>query len=307
MIYTVTMNPAVDYLVYLDALRVGEIGRSAGEAFYFSGKGINVSKVLRNLGVESTALGFLAGFTGHAIADDLTSCGIPQDFCFLPSGNTRINVKIRHGAETDLNCGGPEVPEASLAEFYGKLARLEAGDTLILSGSVPRGLPKTVYADVLRAVSDREVRTVVDADGELLLNALAEHPFLVKPNREELSALLKREIRTARGVLDGAGILQRRGARNVLVSLGGDGAMLLTEDGHVYRIGVAEGKLLNSIGAGDSMLAGFLAGYAETEDFAHALRLGTAAGGATAFSEGLGTGEEIGRILGTLPMAEECV
>ena len=304
MIYTVTMNPAVDYLVYLDALRVGEIQRSAGEAFYFSGKGINVSKLLRTLGLESTALGFLAGFTGRAIADDLAACGIAQDFCFLPSGSTRINVKIRHHAETDLNCKGPEVPSASLLAFFGKLDGVRSGDLLVLSGSTARGLPKTVYADVLRAVAGRGVRTVVDADGELLWNALPESPFLVKPNREELSALLGRPLTTDADVLDGARELQRRGAQNVLVSLGGDGAILLTDAGAVYRMGVARGECVNSIGAGDSMLAGFLAGLLQTGDPGYALCLGTAAGAATAFSEGLATGEQIEEILRTLPPPE---
>lgn len=302
MVYTLTMNPAVDYLIYLDELCPGEIQRAKREGIYFGGKGINVSRVLTALGTENVALGFLAGFTGRAIADGLTAEGIRTDFCFLPSGMTRINVKLRHGTETDVNCTGADVPAKAMEELYGKLTEIRAGDVLVLSGSIPRSLPKTMYAEILARVSDREVLTVVDADGELLLRALSCAPFLVKPNREELEAVLGRSLKTDPDLIDGARELQTLGARNVLVSLGGDGALLLTEAGEIYRMGAAEGKLVNSVGAGDSMLAGFLAGYLTSGgDAAHALRLGTAAGAASAFSEGLATGEGIAAILKALP------
>ena len=303
MIYTVTLNPAVDYLVYLPALSVGEIQRSTREAFYFSGKGINVSKVLLTLGMESVALGFLAGFTGRAIADALTEEGIRHDFCFLPKGSTRVNVKIRHGAETDLNCQGPDIPEEPFAMLVEKLSRLSDGDVLILSGSVPKTLRKDAYAQMMQSVSGKGIRTVVDADGELLLNSLSERPYLVKPNREELSAVLQKPLLSDDALIEGARELQKRGARNVLVSLGGDGAMYCTESGEVYRIGAAQGDCVNSIGAGDSMLAGFVAGLC-TGDPVYALRLGSAAGAATAFAEGMATKEEIDRIFRSLPNPE---
>lgn len=308
MVYTVTFNPAVDYLVYLSDIRIGEIQRADSEAYYFSGKGINVSKVLHTLGIPNVATGFLAGFTGRAIADALEAEGIEQDFCFLPSGNTRINVKIRHGKETDLNCCGPVIPASSLYALYEKLDRLCDDDILILSGSVPKSVPKAVYAEVLRRVSRTGVLTVVDADGELLQNALPQCPFLIKPNREELSALLHTPMECDATLLFGAKELQHRGARNVLISLGGDGAMLCTEDGAVYRIGAAVGQCVNSIGAGDSMLAGFLAGYlTHGGDFTEALRLGTAAGAASAFSEGLGTKEQIEKLLLGIPKPQRIV
>ena len=302
MVYTVTFNPAVDYLVYLDDVRLGEIQRARKEAVYFSGKGINVSKVLLALGVENTALGFLAGFTGQAIADGLSAEGISTDFCFLPSGMTRINVKLRHGMETDVNCAGPDIPGESLSELYGKLQGLGTGDVLILAGSVPPSVPKTVYAETLRCVAGRGVLAAVDADGALLGNSLEMRPFLVKPNREELSTLLGRALATDETLIEGAKELQMRGARNVLLSLGGDGAIFLGESGEIYRMGVAEGNCVNSIGAGDSMLAGFLAGYLQSGgDFRYALRLGTAAGAASAFSEGLATKQNIDEIMCTLP------
>lgn len=305
MIYTVTLNPAVDYLVYLDKLSCGAIQRSTSEAFYFSGKGINVSKVLKTLGFSAVALGFLSGFTGQAIADALREEEIPADFCMLPPscGNTRINVKLRHGEETDINCTGPVIPESALNALLHRLSQLRDGDVLVLSGSAPSSMRKSVYAELLSAVSGRAVTTVIDADGALFTAALPCRPFLVKPNDEELARVTGISCADDEGVLCAAEALQKLGARNVLVSLGGRGAILLTEDGVAYRMGTAEGKLYNSIGAGDSMLAGFLAGYLQSGgDFASALRLGTATGGATAFSEGLCTKELAHDLLRTLPI-----
>lgn len=304
MIYTVTMNPAVDYLVYLDSLSCGRIQRSTSEAFYFSGKGINVSKVLKTLGMPALALGFLSGFTGRAIADAMREEEIPADFCMLPPscGNTRINVKLRHGAETDVNCTGPVIPADALEDLALRLDRAEKGDVVILSGSVPASLPKTVYEELLGRLSGKGLITVVDADGELFTSTLVHRPFLVKPNDEELVRVTGMPCGTDDEVLLAAENLQKRGARNVLVSLGGRGAILLTEGGEAYRMGVAAGELCNSIGAGDSMLAGFLAGYLQSGgDYAFALRLGTATGGATAFSEGLCTRGKVDALLQDLP------
>lgn len=308
MVYTLTMNPAIDYTVYLDELRVGEIQRACREGICFGGKGINVSRVLTVLGVENVALGFLAGFTGRAIADGLSAEGLRTDFCFLPSGMTRINVKLRHGTETDVNCTGADISAEALTGLCDKLEVLREGDVLVLAGSTPRGISKTVYADILALVSGRGILSVVDADGELLLRSLPCAPFLIKPNREELESVLGRSLKDDRSVVDGARELQRCGARNVLVSLGGDGALLLTESGEVYRMDAAAGECVNSVGAGDSMLAGFIAGYlASSGNVEYALRLGTAAGAASAFSEGLATREGIDAILRTLPDARRGV
>ena len=323
MIYTVTFSPSLDYLVYLDTLKVGSIQRSAREAIYFSGKGINVSKVMKTLGVETTALGFLAGFTGRAVADALEADGIACDFCFLPDGNTRINIKLRHsdagsyttdvssgtlninismqnGNETDINAQGPNVPEEALSELLRKIDALGEEDVVIVSGSAHRSLPRDVYARVLARASARGVRTVLDADGDLFQNALSARPFLVKPNREELSALLGRAIETDKEVVRAALVLQTMGARNVLVSLGGDGSIFVSETGEAYRMGIAKGTCVNSSGAGDSMLAGFLSEYLLGKSAEDALLTGTACGAATAFSEGLATAEEIEAIRQTL-------
>ena len=302
MIYTVTLNPAVDYLLYLPEMRIGEIQRSDREIFDFSGKGINVSKVLTELGVETTALGFLAGFTGRAISEALAEDGVRQDFCFLPSGNTRVNVKLRHGRETDINGQGPDIPEASIGALLWKLRGLTDKDILVLAGSCPKRLRRTIYAEILEKVAPTGVTTVVDADGELLRYALPMRPFLVKPNREELSGILGKPLDSDGAVLEGARKLMEYGARNVLVSLGGDGAILCAESGEGYRIGAVSGTCVNSIGAGDSMIAGFLAGYLSGGgDFEAALRLGSAAGAASAFSEGLGTRLEIEALLRRVP------
>ena len=301
MVYTVTLNPAVDYYVYTEELRVGEVGRATRESLSFGGKGINVSRVLSALGVQNKALGFLAGFTGHAIEEALQGEGLSTDFCFLPSGLTRINVKLRHGAETDVNGTGAAIPAEALPLLYERLRGLKGGDSLVLAGSAPHGLPETVYGDILSYASDKGVYTAVDASGALLLHALREKPFLVKPNQEELIAVLGRPLSTESEQIRGARELQARGARNVLLSRGKDGALLLLESGECYRMDAPHGECVNSVGAGDAMLAGFLSGFLGTDgDASYALRLGTAAGSATAFSAGFPTCEEIETVLCTL-------
>lgn len=301
MVYTVTLNPAVDYYVYTDELRVGTIERAKSERISFGGKGINVSRVLTALGVENKALGFLAGFTGRAIEEALNKEGLSTDFCFLSSGTTRINVKIRHGRETDVNGIGANISLEEVGILYERFRDLRDGDVLMLLGSVPEGLPKEVYRDILLHFRERNIYTVVDAEGELLLKTLQATPFLVKPNREELALLLGRPLTTERELLDGAKELQTWGARNVLLSLGKDGALLLLESGEAYRIESARGECVNSVGAGDAMLAGFLAEYLSSEgDALRALRFGTAAGSATAFREGFATKREIEATLSML-------
>ena len=298
MIYTVTFNPAIDYVVHTEGMRLGAVNRSISEKMFFGGKGINVSLVLRELGVESRALGFVAGFTGEAIEKGLGELGLETDFVKLGSGNSRINVKIKGAEETELNGQGPDIDYAAQAELYWKLDRLAPGDTLVLAGSVPDSLPRDIYERILDRLADRDIRAVVDATGDLLMNTLRFRPFLIKPNDQELGEIFCEDIRTTEQVEHYARKLRELGARNVLVSRAGDGALLVDENGVTHVCGACQGTVKNSVGAGDSMVAGFLAGADRGYD--EALKLGTAAGGATAFSEGLASRELIARLRGTL-------
>ncbi len=301
MIYTVTFNPAVDYVVGLDGeLRLGDINRNCRESCQYGGKGINVSNVLRTLGVDTVALGFVAGFTGEGLEKGLQEMGLVTDFVHLPEGLTRINVKIHAGVETAINGIGPTISLDDMTCFFAKLDRLQDGDTLVLSGSVPASLGADIYANIMAYVQDKAVRVVVDATGELLWKALPYKPFLVKPNDEELGELFGTVSVTDGQILEQAKKLQEMGARNVLVSMAGNGALLLDEMGNHHRIGCPAGEVINSVGAGDSMVAGFLAGYQMTEDYTYALKLGTAAGSATAFSLALGSKQKIMELLATL-------
>ena len=290
MIYTVTFNPAIDYVVRLDApLEVGAVNRAQGEDCVLGGKGINVSGVLAQLGCESVALGFVAGETGAWLERGLAAQGLKTDFVHLENGMTRINVKIKAGQETELNGAGPAIPESALQQLEAQLDKLAEGDILILAGSIPASLPQSVYERLLARLQGRGVRAVVDATRDLLVNVLPYHPFLIKPNNPELGEIVA-----------AARTLQEKGARNVLVSMAGDGALLLDEQGQVHRIGCPKGKVVNSVGAGDSMVAGFVAGYLQSRSYAQALRLGTACGSATAFSLGLATKEKIDELLAQL-------
>lgn len=297
MIYTVTFNPAIDYVVHADDMQVGAVNRSRQEEVYFGGKGINVSVVLHELGLASKALGFVAGFTGEAIEQGLRADGIETDFIHLEKGFSRINVKIKSGEETELNGQGPEIPEDKLRQLFDQLEQVQDGDTIILAGSIPASLPADVYEQILRHLSGKQVRAVVDATRDLLVNVLKYKPFLIKPNNFELGDIfgvpLKDDVDE---IVRYAGKLQEMGARNVLVSMAGDGAVLLDENGGVHACGVCKGTVKNSVGAGDSMVAGFVAGC-ETGDYDYALKLGTATGGATAFSEGLAKKELIAELL----------
>ena len=299
MIYTVTFNPALDYVVWMDTLRPGEINRTQNEAIQYGGKGINVSTVLTALGVDNVALGFLAGFTGRALEEGLRSQGIHSDFIWLPEGLTRINVKVKGGKETEINGRGPTVDAAALRALQDKLDRLEAGDILVISGSVPAALSHDVYEQILARLEDRGIQFVVDTTRDLLCSALPYHPFLIKPNNLELGELFGKTPTTDTEIRHCAAQLQEKGARNVLVSMAGDGSLLLDERGGCYRLGVPKGTVRNSVGAGDSMVAGFLAGWLEKGDYAYAQRLGAAAGSATAFSDGLATREAVMTLLNT--------
>lgn len=299
MVYTVTFNPAIDYVVHTGEMKLGATNRSEKEEMYFGGKGINVSIVLRELGIGSKALGFTAGFTGEAIEKGLSEIGIDADFVHLKSGNSRINVKIKSTEETELNGQGPDIDEAAINALFAKLDKLSDGDTLILAGSIPSSLPSDIYEKILGRLSGRNIKTVVDATKDLLLNVLKYKPFLVKPNNHELGEMFGAELKTDEEIEKYARKLQEMGAVNVLISMAGDGAMLIDEYGKMHRCGVCRGTVRNSVGAGDSMVAGFTAGSLKG-DYEYALKLGTAAGGATAFSDGLAEKAKIDELLKTL-------
>ena len=293
MIYTVTFNPALDYVVKVEHFTLGEVNRTAEEHIFYGGKGINVSAVLANLGHESRALGFVAGFTGEEIERGVRSLGFESDFIHVARGMSRINVKLKSDQESEINGMGPEITSQDVDKLFEKLEDLKQGDVLVLSGSIPSSIDRGIYERILSSLEDRGILAVVDAEKELLLNVLKYHPFLIKPNNHELGDMFGIILKSQEEIAEYARKLQHMGAGNVLVSMAGDGALLVTEDGQVHRMGVAEGTVKNSVGAGDSMVAGFLAGYLENGDYGHALRLGTAAGGATAFSDDLGTKDRI--------------
>lgn len=298
MIYTVTLNPAIDYIVRLDgALQPGTINRSAADAVEFGGKGINVSRVLQNLGHESVVLGFAAGFTGEALERGLAELGIHTRLIHVKQGMTRINVKVKADQETEINGTGPIIGAEELESLYRQLDGLRDGDTLVLSGSIPGCLPVNTYGEILKRLAGREIRTIVDTAGDALKCTLRHRPFLVKPNRQELAAFFHTSLRHDPEIIACARSLQNLGARNVLVSLAEDGALLVTEDGAVHRLCCPQGQIVNSVGAGDSMVAGFLAGWLETGDACNALKLGIAAGSATAFSLGLAEKPRIDQLL----------
>lgn len=301
MVYTLTCNPAIDYVVQLPApLTGGAINRSHTEAYQFGGKGINVSNVLRTLGQPTTALGFVAGFTGRALEENLQRMGLTTDFIHLPQGQTRINVKVKADLETEINGAGPEIDEAAQKALETQLEALSPGDILVLSGSVPACLGSGFYGKILCRLQSKAIQTVVDAGGALLTQALPYKPFLVKPNREELEAIVRSPLTDHSQIAEAARQLQKMGAQNVLVSLAGDGAILLDDQGNVLQMDCPQGTVRNSVGAGDSMVAGFLAGYLESGSYRHALKLGIAAGSATAFSLELATWEEIHGLLANM-------
>lgn len=296
MIYTVTFNPAIDYVVHIGDIALGMTNRSETEEMYFGGKGINVSAVLKELGVKSKALGFVAGFTGKALTEGVRNMGIDADFVTLTDGNTRINVKIKSKEETEINGQGPDIDQKAIETLFGKLNQLGAGDLLILAGSVPKTLPGDIYEKILAFLSGRGIKFVVDATGELLVNVLKYKPFLIKPNKDELGEIFGVILKTEEEIIACAKRLKEMGARNVLVSMAGDGSILVDENGQVHVCSACKGEVKNSVGAGDSMVAGFVAGIMNG-NYEHALKLGTAAGGATAFSEGLAKKELVEELM----------
>lgn len=300
MVYTVTFNPAVDYTVTLEHLCAGGVNRCATEDMTFGGKGINVSAVLCELGTPTIALGFCAGFTGKAIRDGLEASGVHTDFVELAAGNSRINVKIKTDTETEINGRGPDISTSELQRFFEKLSLLQNGDFIVLAGSVPSSIPRDIYRQILERLSEKNVLCAVDAEGEMLTDTLAFAPFVIKPNKAELEQIFGKSLDTREQIAECAQKLQSKGARNVLVSMAQDGSLLLDENGKVHTIGVCKGEVVSSVGAGDSMLAGFISGYLQTHDHDYALRLATACGGAAAFSCGTPKKELIDKLFSQL-------
>ena len=301
MIYTVTFNPSIDYIVRLENFTAGEINRVNYEQILPGGKGINVSIVLKNLGHDSTALGFLAGFTGIAMQQMLHAFGVTDDFVRLDEGFSRINVKIKAESETEINGQGPVITEEAQRALFAKLDRLQSGDTLVLAGSIPNTLPDDIYERIMEHLEGRGIRIVVDATKNLLRRVLKYRPFLIKPNNHELGEMFGVELKTDDDIVLHAKKLQEEGATNVLISMAGDGAILLTAEGVFYRSAAPKGTLVNSVGAGDSMVAGFLAGFMESDgSYEHAFYMGVATGSASAFSPNLATREEALALLKTI-------
>ena len=297
MIYTITLNPSLDYVVKVDDFQVGGMNRCSEEKMYVGGKGINVSLILQQLGIDNEALGFVAGFTGGEIIRLLDKAQVKHNFIMLKEGMSRINMKLKSGEETEINGMGPHLTEGELSVLDEKLEHMTEGDYLVLAGSIPGTLPSDTYERLLKKVSHKKVNCIVDATKDLLMNVLPYHPFLIKPNHHELGELFGTKLETHESVIPYAKKLQEKGARHVLVSMAGLGAVLVTEEGQVFIHDGIEGKVKNSVGAGDSMVAGFLAGYKANGDLKEALKMGMAAGSATAFEEDLATGEQIRHLL----------
>lgn len=293
MIYTVTFNPSLDYIVTVDDFRLGLTNRTSSELLLPGGKGINVSTVLMNLGIESMALGFIAGFTGEEVVRRLEEMGVKNGFIRIDDGFTRINLKLKSMDGMEINGMGPVISEDKVKMLMDKLDVLGKGDVLFLSGSIPASMPGDAYQKIMELLDGRGVQIVVDATRDLLLNVLPYHPFLIKPNNHELGEIFGVELKTRESVVPYARKLWEKGAENVLVSMAGEGAVLVAADGSVYEAPAPKGELINGVGAGDSMVAGFMAGYMEKQDYEYAFHMGVAAGSASAFSENLATKQEI--------------
>ncbi len=297
MIYTVTLNPSIDYVIKVDKLTTGNINRVNEEHVYPGGKGINVTRILKSLDNDNIALGFVSGFTGDYIINSLQELNLKSDFIKVKEGFTRINVKVKSEEETEINGQGPKISEEELNQFYKVIDKLVDGDILILSGSIPSCLDERLYESIMKKVEDRDIKVIVDATKNLLLNVLKYKPFLIKPNNHELAEMFNVELNSTEDVVFYAIKLKEMGAQNVLISMGKDGALLVTENDEVFASSVAKGEVVNSVGAGDSMVAGFIAGYLKSNSYEEALRLGAASGGATAFSSDLATREFIDKLV----------
>ncbi|WP_252232261.1 1-phosphofructokinase [Clostridium sp. ZBS15] len=297
MINTITLNPSLDYIVKVDNFKVDSLNRSNDEEVYAGGKGINVSIVLNNLGIENMALGYVAGFTGNEIERQVKNHGVDCDFIKLKNGLSRINVKLKSNGETEINGAGPEITNDDLNKLYEKLSDLEEGDYLILSGSIPNSVPDDIYQNIMKNLLEKNVEFIVDATKDLLLKVLKYNPFLIKPNHHELAEMFNVELKNDEDIITYGKKLQEMGAKNVLISMAGEGAILLPENGQPIKREVPKGILKNSVGAGDSMVAGFLAGYIKNNDIKEAFKMGIATGSASAFSDELATKEEVEKLL----------
>ena len=293
MVYTVTFNPALDYVMNVEKLSTDDINRTESEELYYGGKGINVSAILSRLNIPTVALGFTAGFTGDKLREMMNYDGIKNDFVELNNGFTRINVKVKFGKELDINANGPKITADKINELFRKLKQLNCGDYLVLAGSVPSSLPDDLYSKILEELSEKNIKIVVDTTGSQLLNVLKYNPFLIKPNHHELGEIFGKKMNTSEEITKYAKKLKEMGAVNVLVSRGGDGAVLVDENGTVHPASAVKGKLVNSVGCGDSMVAGFIAGYIKSKSYSEALKLSVACSAATAFSKELAKADEI--------------
>lgn len=298
MIYTVTFNPSLDYIVSVKDFRPGMTNRTSSELMLAGGKGINVSIVLGNLGIKSTALGFIAGFTGDEIVRRLHNGGINSEFIKINDGISRINIKLKSIDGTEINGQGPHIDSSHIEQLMNRLRRLESGDVLVLAGSIPAGISDNIYKDIMDMLKDKGVQIVVDATSRLLTNVLEYNPFFIKPNQHELGDIFNVTLNTQEEVIPYALELKKMGAVNVCVSMGGKGAILVADDGNVYKAKSPDGILKNSVGAGDSLVAGFLSGWIEKKDYEYAFRKGVATGSASAFSERLATNGEVNGLIG---------
>ena len=298
VIYTVTFNPSLDYIVSVKDFRPGMTNRTSSELMLAGGKGINVSIVLGNLGIKSTALGFIAGFTGDEIVRRLHNSGINSEFIKINDGISRINIKLKSIDGTEINGQGPHIDSSHIEQLMNRLRRLESGDILVLAGSIPAGISDNIYKDIMDMLKDKGVQIVVDATSRLLTNVLEYNPFFIKPNQHELGDIFNVTLNTQEEVIPYALELKKMGAVNVCVSMGGKGAILVADDGNVYKAKSPDGILKNSVGAGDSLVAGFLSGWIEKKDYEYAFRKGVATGSASAFSERLATNGEVNGLIG---------
>ncbi|NLK95937.1 MAG: 1-phosphofructokinase [Clostridiales bacterium] len=297
MIYTVTFNPSLDYIVKVDNFKLGYVNRTVKEDIYPGGKGINVSIVLNNLGFQSKALGFIAGFTGEEIDRRISNMGISSEFIKINHGLSRINVKMKSNEESEINGNGPNITKESIDKLFARLNTLESGDILVLAGSIPSSIPSDIYEKIMAMLKDKDIKIVVDATKDLLLNVLKYNPFLIKPNNHELGEMFNIELKNEEEIIHYGKKLLEMGAENVLISMAGNGAIFLSKDGSIFKSGVPKGIVKNSVGAGDSMVAGFIAGYLKENDFEKAFKMGVATGSASAFSEELAKKNEVENLL----------
>lgn len=306
MVYTLTLNPSLDYVMTVKNLSHGNVNRSTAEELYYGGKGINVSAVLKRLCVESTALGFAGGMTGEMLCEIMRSDGICNDFISLSGGNTRINVKLKSDNETEINAVGPQISDRELNQLFEKLEQIKSGDTLVLAGSVPQSLPDDIYAQILSRLCGKDICFAVDTTGNQLISSLKYKPFLIKPNKLELGEIFSKELTNTNEIIKYGKELQSMGAQNVLISCGGDGSVLIAQNDEVYTAKAIKGNVISTVGCGDSMVAGFIAGKIRGYSLLKSFRLSVTCASATAFSEHLACADKINEMLSLIPLTQIC-